>query len=37
MDMVTAMLPAQWQRKAVELGALRRLRGCGPWFQWMIQ
>lgn len=81
---VTAMLPAQWQSKAVELGALRRLRGfksaeallrvllihladgcslretavraragdladvsdvallkrlrgCGPWFQWMIQ
>jgi hypothetical protein len=78
------MLPAQWQSKAVELGALRRLRGfksaeallrvllihladgcslretavraragdladvsdvallkrlrgCGPWFQWMIQ
>ena len=83
-DVVTAMLPAQWQSKAVELGALRRLRGfksaeallrvllihladgcslretavraragelanvsdvallkrlrgCGPWFQWMIQ
>ena len=81
---VTAMLPAQWQTKAVELGALRRLRGfdsvetllrvllihladgcslretaarakageladvsdvallkrlrgCGPWFQWMAQ
>ena len=25
-DVVTAMLPAQWQAKAVELGALRRLR-----------
>jgi hypothetical protein len=83
-DVVTAMLPAQWQAKAVELGALRRLRGfrsvetmlrvllihladgcslretavraragdladvsdvallkrlrgCGPWFQWMAQ
>jgi len=83
-DVVTAMLPAQWQTKAVELGALRRLRGfdsvetmlrvllihladgcslretaararagdladvsdvallkrlrgCGPWFQWMAQ
>lgn len=81
---VTAMLPAQWQSKALELGAVRRLRGfesveallrvllihladgcslretvvraragdladvsdvallkrlrgCGPWFQWMIQ
>lgn len=81
-DVVTAMLPAQWQAKAVELGAVRRLRGfasveallrvllihladgcslretavraragdladvsdvallkrlrgCGPWFQWM--
>ena len=81
---VTAMLPAQWQAKAVELGAVRRLRGfhsveallrvllihladgcslretavrarageladvsdvallkrlrgCGPWFQWMAQ
>ena len=81
---VTAMLPAQWQAKAVELGALqrlrgfssveamlrvllihladgcslretaarakagdladvsdvallKRLRGCGPWFQWMAQ
>lgn len=81
---VTAMLPAQWQSKAKELGAVRRLRGfasieavlrvmlihladgcslretavraragdlasvsdvallkrlrgCGPWFQWMIQ
>jgi len=83
-DVVTAMLPAQWQSKAVELGAMRRLRGfdsveallrvllihladgcslretvvraragdladvsdvallkrlrgCGPWFQWMAQ
>lgn len=83
-DVVTAMLPAQWQAKAVELGAMRRLRGfdsveallrvllihladgcslretvvraragdladvsdvallkrlrgCGPWFQWMAQ
>jgi len=83
-DVVTAMLPAQWQAKAVELGAVRRLRGfssveamlrvllihladgcslretvararagdladvsdvallkrlrgCGPWFQWMAQ
>jgi transposase len=83
-DVVTAMLPAQWQAKALELGALRRLRGfgsvekmlrvllihladgcslretaararagdladvsdvallkrlrgCGPWFQWMAQ
>ena len=26
-DVVTAMLPSQWQAKAVELGALRRLRG----------
>ena len=81
---VTSMLPAQWQAKAVELGAVRRLRGfasveallrvllihlsdgcslretvararagdladvsdvallkrlrgCGPWFQWMAQ
>ena len=81
-DVVKAMLPAQWQAKAVELGAVRRLRGfssveallrvllihladgcslretavraragdladvsdvallkrlrgCGPWFQWM--
>lgn len=81
---VTTMLPAEWQNKAVELGAVRRLRGftsveamlrvmlihladgcslretvvraragdladisdvallkrlrgCGPWFQWMIQ
>ena len=25
--MVTAMLSAQWQAKAAELGALRRLRG----------
>ncbi|MDR2112536.1 MAG: IS4/IS5 family transposase, partial [Candidatus Accumulibacter sp.] len=25
--MVTALLPAQWERKAVELGAVRRLRG----------
>lgn len=83
-SVVTAMLPAQWQSKAVELGAVRRLRGfasveallrvllihladgcslretvvraragaladvsdvallkrlrgCGSWFQWMIQ
>jgi hypothetical protein len=83
-DVVTAMLPAQWQTKAVDLGAVRRLRGfdsveallrvllihladgcslretavraragdladvsdvallkrlrgCGPWFQWMAQ
>lgn len=83
-SVVTAMLPADWQGKAMELGALRRLRGfasveamlrvllihladgcslretvvraragdladisdvallkrlrgCGPWFQWMIQ
>lgn len=83
-DVVTAMLPAQWQAKATELGAVRRLRGfdsieallrvllihladgcslretvvraragdladvsdvallkrlrsCGPWFQWMAQ
>lgn len=83
-DVVMAMLPAQWQAKAVELGAVRRLRGfgsvqallrvllihladgcslretvararagdladvsdvallkrlrgCGPWFQWMAQ
>ena len=83
-DVVTAMLPAHWQAKAVELGAVRRLRGfdsvetllrvllihladgcslretavrarageladvsdvallkrlrgCGPWFQWMAQ
>jgi hypothetical protein len=83
-DVVTSMLPAQWQAKAVELGAVRRLRGfasveallrvllihladgcslretvararagdladvsdvallkrlrgCGPWFQWMAQ
>lgn len=83
-DVVTAMLPARWQAKAVELGAVRRLRGfdsvesllrvllihladgcslretvvraragdladvsdvallkrlrsCGPWFQWMAQ
>lgn len=83
-DVVMAMLPAQWQVKAVELGAVRRLRGfdsveallrvllihladgcslretvvraragdlanvsdvallkrlrgCGPWFQWMAQ
>lgn len=83
-DVVMAMLPAQWQSKAVELGAVRRLRGfssveallrvllihladgcslretvvraragdladvsdvallkrlrsCGPWFQWMAQ
>jgi hypothetical protein len=83
-DVVTAMLPAQWRAKAVELGAVRRLRGfasveallrvlmihladgcslretvvraragdladvsdvallkrlrgCGPWFQWMAQ
>ena len=28
-DVVTAMLPAQWQTKAVELGAVRRLRGFG--------
>ncbi len=26
-DVVTAMLPAQWQAKALELGAVRRLRG----------
>lgn len=26
-SVVTAMLPAQWQSKAVELGAVRRLRG----------
>lgn len=83
-SVVINMLPADWQRKAVELGAVRRLRGfasieamlrvmlihladgcslretvararagdladisdvallkrlrgCGPWFQWMIQ
>jgi hypothetical protein len=83
-SVVTAMLPAQWQAKAMELGAVRRLRGfasieallrvllihladgcslretvvraragklaevsdvallkrlrgCGPWFQWMAQ
>lgn len=83
-DVVMAMLPAQWQAKAMELGAVRRLRGfasveallrvllihladgcslretvvraragdladvsdvallkrlrsCGPWFQWMAQ
>jgi hypothetical protein len=83
-DVVTSMLPAQWRAKAVELGAVRRLRGfasveallrvllihladgcslretvvraragdladvsdvallkrlrgCGPWFQWMAQ
>lgn len=83
-SVVTTMLPAQWQNKAKELGAVRRLRGfasveamlrvmlihladgcslretavrahagdladvsdvallkrlrgCGPWFQWMIQ
>ena len=84
-DVVTAMFPAQWQAKAVELGAVRRrlrgfdsveallrvllihladgcslretaararageladvsdvallkrLRSCGPWFQWMSQ
>ena len=83
-SVVTAMLPADWERKAKELGAIRRLRGfasveamlrvllihladgcslretvvraragdladvsdvallkrlrgCGPWFQWMIQ
>jgi hypothetical protein len=83
-SVVTAMLPVQWQSKAVELGAVRRLRGfssveallrvllihladgcslretvvrarageladisdvallkrlrgCGPWFEWMIQ
>lgn len=83
-DVVMAMLPVQWQAKAVELGAVRRLRGfdsveallrvllihladgcslretvvraragdladvsdvallkrlrgCGPWFQWMAQ
>ena len=83
-EVVTSMLPAQWQAKAVELGAVRRLRGfasieallrvllihlsdgcslretvarasagnladvsdvallkrlrgCGPWFQWMAQ
>ena len=83
-DVVTSMLPVQWRAKAVELGAVRRLRGfasveallrvllihladgcslretvvraragdladvsdvallkrlrgCGPWFQWMAQ
>lgn len=83
-DVVTSMLPSHWQAKAVELGAvqrlrgfvsveallrvllihlsdgcslretvarasagnladvsdvalLKRLRGCGPWFQWMAQ
>jgi hypothetical protein len=83
-DVVTSMLPIQWRAKAVELGAVRRLRGfasveallrvllihladgcslretvvraragdladvsdvallkrlrgCGPWFQWMAQ
>ena len=83
-DVVTSMLPTNWQSKAKELGAVRRLRGfesveamlrvmlihladgcslretavraragdladvsdvallkrlrgCGPWFQWMIQ
>ncbi|MDO8813105.1 MAG: IS4 family transposase [Gallionella sp.] len=83
-DVVTTMLPSDWQNKAKELGAVRRLRGfasteavlrvmlihladgcslretavraragdladvsdvallkrlrgCGPWFQWMIQ
>lgn len=83
-SVVTAMLPADWQNKAKEMGAIRRLRGfasvdavlrvmlihladgcslretaararagnladvsdvallkrlrgCGPWFQWMIQ
>ena len=28
-DVVTQMLPAQWEAKAAELGAVRRLRGFG--------
>src|SRR6266480_3832712 len=28
-DVVIQMLPAQWEAKAVELGAVRRLRGFG--------
>ena len=36
-EVVMQMLPAQWEAKAAELGAVRRLRGCGAWFEWMAR